>query len=62
MDGESVMNKAEKDTLELAREICAEQEGENKGYQYINGSRDDYPMMLAVLKALRAHAENADDA
>lgn len=46
-------------TVERARAICAEVEGENKGYQYTDGSRDDYPMMRAVLAALRPAQDDA---
>lgn len=38
--------------MQLARKICAKHEGANKGYQYLDGSRDDYMPMHAVLEAL----------
>lgn len=35
-----------------ARKICAKIEGENKGYQYLSGERDEYPEMQMVITAI----------
>lgn len=48
------MAKTPSSDIAMARTICAKIEGPNKGYQYENGSRDDYPMMEAVLTAFTA--------
>lgn len=37
--------------MEMARRICAEHD-HNKAYQYLDGSRDDYPTMKIALAAI----------
>jgi hypothetical protein len=43
--------------LALARSVCAKIAGTNVGYQYIDGSRDDYPGMQIALAAIIATQE-----
>lgn len=45
------MTDPTKAQIERARAICARHDP-NKAYQYIDGSRDDYPMVEAVLAAI----------
>jgi hypothetical protein len=43
----------------LAREKLAEAEGDNKGYQYLSGERDNYPAMVGCVAAIRETLKRA---
>lgn len=57
------MDEATPEMIEMARRICAKLDP-NKAYQFLDGSRDDYPAMQAALAAIietqRLDVEEAD--
>jgi len=48
--------QADRESLIIARQICADHDP-GKAYQYLEGQRDDYMPMTAVLAVLASHAD-----